>query len=257
MKASEKNKNAGTIWTTLLVVIIALVCITLATRAWFSIADNTKLKNMSMDITTGRSLRFDLVEHKTFDEYAKTLGFEQIADRIFLDKGIDITAEPLNPVTTEDGITFYYEHGEDAEPKDYIEFVLHFKATTDMLVHLTTEDSEGKDDGTEIMSDDPGVEEAMRIAFDTGDKVFIYDQGASGIRKTSRNLTILGLSPNGHMEYNEESTLFRIEEGEDVPITVRIWVEGNDEACNNDIKFTNYMIKMRFIGTDDSYNAYD
>ena len=68
--------------TSILLVLLALVSITAATVAWFSIADRTKVRSMSMEITTGVNLRFDLDAHDTFDEYVKTLGFEQIGERI-------------------------------------------------------------------------------------------------------------------------------------------------------------------------------
>ena len=72
--------------TSILLVLLALVSITAATVAWFSIADRTKVRSMSMEITTGVNLRFDLDAHDTFDEYVKTLEFEQSGERIEQEK---------------------------------------------------------------------------------------------------------------------------------------------------------------------------
>jgi len=256
MKGTEKKKN-NTVSTTILICLVALVCVTLATLAWFSIADKTRLNGVNVDITTGKSLRFDLEEHDKFEDYTTTLNFEDIADYILLTKGIDIREKQINPVTTGDGRTFTYEKGTEADLEDYIEFDLHFMATTDMIVHLTSANGKDKDDGTKIMSENPDVPNAMRIGFDTPEGVMVYDPGMAGGKEVLKDMTLLGLSPADRIQYNEGTELFTIREGEDVPVTVRIWVEGTDEACTNDIKVADYAIKMRFVGTDENYQLFD
>ena len=86
--------------TSLILALIAVIFLSAATVAWFSIADYTKVNSISMEVTTGVNLRFDLDAHQTFDEYVKTLSFEQIASRIRTEKGFDMSAVPLEPVTT-------------------------------------------------------------------------------------------------------------------------------------------------------------
>ena len=51
------------LYTSVLLVLLALVAVTAATVAWFSIADNTKVKSMSLDIVSGTDLRMDLDPH--------------------------------------------------------------------------------------------------------------------------------------------------------------------------------------------------
>ena len=140
--------------TSILLVLLAIVSITAATVAWFSIADRTKVRSMSMEITTGVNLRFDLDAHDTFDEYVKTLGFEQIAERIEQEKGFKMSEVPREPVTTTDYAEFTFESGTVVSPEKgaYLEFTLNFMSTQDMDVYLTTEDSSGKTDGTKIDS---------------------------------------------------------------------------------------------------------
>lgn len=74
------------LYTSVLLVLLALVAVTAATVAWFSIADNTKVKSMSLDIVSGTDLRMDLDPHETLEEYVKTLSFDQIAERIRQEK---------------------------------------------------------------------------------------------------------------------------------------------------------------------------
>ncbi len=82
--------------TTVVLVLFALVAIAMATFAWFSIADNAKTRMLMIDANADGSLRFDLDEHATFDEYVHSLGFDQISARIASDicvhEGIDTVA---------------------------------------------------------------------------------------------------------------------------------------------------------------------
>lgn len=246
----DHNSTKSTVTTTVIIVSLALIAITAATLAWFSIADQTRLSSMRLDITTAKSLRFDLDEHEVFDDYVATLGFDQIAERIRKNTGIDISTSSLEPVTTEDGEHFFYQNGEPAESKDVIEFQLNFMATTDMFVHLTSENSEKGTDGTAVSSENPETPLSMRIAFLTEDGCYVYDPGLNGTRKKINEMYVFGLLASDRMEYNESNMLFIAPENKNVPVTVRIWVEGTDETCNNDIKNSDYSIRLRFEGTD-------
>ena len=57
------------LYTSVLLVLLALVAVTAATVAWFSIADNTKVKSMSLDIVSGTDLRMDLDPHETLEKH--------------------------------------------------------------------------------------------------------------------------------------------------------------------------------------------
>lgn len=218
--------------TSLLLVLLALVSVSAATYAWFSIADRTRVGSMSMEITTGANLRFDLDEHSVFDDYVKTLSFEDIANRMRGDYGFDMREVPLEPVTTTDYHTFTFEKGKEAERDEgvYLEFWLHFMGLQDMYVHLTEEDSEpGKGDGTKISSDNPDLPRAMRISFTVGDETVVYETAGE-----------------------KEPELFFLKAEEDLPVLVHIWLEGTDDACTDDLKGAEYSIALRFIGTDEN-----
>ena len=79
MKKKKKIRNQ--LYTSVLLVLMALVAVTAATVAWFSIADNTKVRSMSLDIMTDVDLRMDLDAHSSIEQYVKTLSFESIAAR--------------------------------------------------------------------------------------------------------------------------------------------------------------------------------
>ena len=62
--------------TSVLLVLLAFVAITVATVAWFSIADKTRVKSMSLDIKSDSDLRMDLNAHTQFEDYVKKISFE-------------------------------------------------------------------------------------------------------------------------------------------------------------------------------------
>lgn len=136
--------------TTVVLVLFALVAIAMATFAWFSIADSAKTRMLMIDANADGSLRFDLDEHATFEEYVHSLGFDQISARIASEKGVDIDASRLKPVTTSDYQTFTFEDGSTADPATgaYLEFTLHFMSSTDLRVRLTGQDGDGGASGT-------------------------------------------------------------------------------------------------------------
>ena len=63
MKKKKKLRNQ--LYTSVLLVLMALVAVTAATVAWFSIADNTKVRSMSLDIMTDVDLRMNLDAHSS------------------------------------------------------------------------------------------------------------------------------------------------------------------------------------------------
>lgn len=252
---SEKQK----LYITLLLAAIALVSISAATYAWFSIADFTKVYSMNMEITSGTNLRFDLDKHTSFEDYVKTLQFASIAGRIQAEKGFDMREVPLEPLTTQDGKTFTLEDGTTvaATSGAYLEFTLHFMATDDMYVHLTGADSSGGKDGTAITSSKDSLPEAMRISFEVDSKIYVYDPGADLKATKNGSMKVFGLKSGDQMVLSEDNTLFALKKDEDKAVLVRIWLEGSDPACTDALRKADYQIRLRFIGTDENNNILD
>ena len=213
----KEPREKQMVLTSIVLVLLALVCVTAATMAWFSIADRTKVKSMGMEITTGANLRFDLDKHGTFEEYVKTLTFEQIADRIRREKGFDMREVPLEPVTTSDYQSFTLENGtivENSEGK-YLEFTLHFMALEDMIVHLSSDHSSAGQDGTKVSSSVAQLPQAMRISFTADGKTRIYDPGMGNSGTNNGNIGMFGLPSAGSMRYDNNNSLFSLKKNED------------------------------------------
>ena len=247
----QKNPVRNRLYTSILLVLLAFVAVTAATVAWFSIADRAKVKTMSMDIIADSDLRMDLDPHKSIEQYVKTLSFEQIAERIRKEKGFSMETTPLEPVTTSDRQTFTYEDGKNAQDTSgaYLEFTLHFMAAKDMVVHLTSANSEsGAEDGTAVMSENNALPASMRISFTADGTTWIYDPGMGNTVLVQGTRRMFGLPDASSMKLTESNVMFSLQEGVDKTVRVHIWLEGTDEACTDDLKSADYAIRLRFTG---------
>ena len=245
--------------TSVLLVLLALVAVTAATVAWFSIADNTRVRSMSLDIITDVDLRMDLDAHSTIDQYVKTLSFESIAQRIQQEKGFSMQETPLDPVTTSDYSVFTYENGStvDATKGAYLEFTLHFMAEKDMTVHLTSANSgDGTLDGTLISSQNAALPEAMRISFTADGKTWVYDPGMGNTSDSSSGASVFGLPSAETMTTSDDNAMFALKQGVDKPVLVHIWLEGTDPVCTDELRSSDYEIRLRFTGTDENGRSF-
>lgn len=258
MRKKDKTMR-NRLLTSVLLVLLALVAVTAATVAWFSIADNTRVRSMSLDIITDVDLRMDLDAHNTIDQYVKTLSFESIAQRIQQEKGFSMKETPLDPVTTSDYHVFTYENGStvDAGKGAYLEFTLHFMAEKDMTVHLTSANSsDGAQDGTLITSRNAALPKAMRISFTTDGKTWVYDPGMGNTSDGSSGATIFGLPSADTMTTSDDNAMFDLKQGVDKPVVVHIWLEGTDPACTDELRSSDYEIRLRFTGTDENGKSF-
>lgn len=253
-KKDRNKKNVRQrVYISLMLTLIALVAVTAATVAWFSIADRTKVNTMGLDIVADVEMRMDLDAHDTIDQYVRTLSFESIQNRIQREKGFSMSATPLSPVTTSDYSTFTYENGKVAEATEgsYLEFTLHFMAAKDMIVHLTSADSDtGKGDGTMVSSSVASLPQAMRISFTADGQTWIYDPGMDDTSETLGTAKTFGLAAVSDMQLSDANSIFTLKEGEDKAVVVHIWLEGTDPQCTDELKKADYSIRLRFTGTD-------
>lgn len=258
MKRTDETETGKRLYISIALLLLAIVSITAATTAWFTIADHTRVQSMSLDIYGGASLRFDLEPHKTLEEYEKTLTFSEICSRVLREQGVDWKKTALEPVTTSDYAEFTLENGTKAKSKtgQYLEFTLHFMAAEDMVVHLTSANSDKAQDGTAITSKTQGLVDAMRISFTDGDRTSVFDPGGEMNGSGEKN-EIFGLPSADKMVYNNANALFSLKAYQDLPILVHVWLEGTDEACTDELRGAEYSIRLRFEGTDEENRPLD
>lgn len=235
--------------TTVTLVLFALVAIAMATFAWFSIADSAKTRMLALDANADGSLRFDLDAHASFDDYVHTLGFDQISARIASERGVDIDASRLQPVTTSDYQNFTFEDGSAADPSTgaYLEFTLHFISMEDVRVRLTGQDGSSGAPGTRFSSSTDGMAQAMRMSFTADGRTWVYNPNQGAAAAAGGSATVFGLTTG---EATAASDMFDLVKDTDKPVTVRIWLEGTDENCTNMLKGADYSVSMRFEGVE-------
>lgn len=255
----EKSPEAKRLYVSILLGLIAMVSLVAASVAWFSIANFTKVYSMGMDVTTGTNLRFDLDPHEEYEDYVKTLNFQQIAERIKQEKGFDMRTVPLEPVTTSDYVKYKLEDGTVVADTSgaYLEFTLHFMATDNMLIHLTSASSEGQKNGTGIKSSNASLPAAMRISFTVDGKTYVYDAGMGDTATEKGNVITFGLNDGEHMVLNDNNRLFWLEKYVNKPVIVRVWLEGTDPECTDHLRKADYSISLRFVGTDENNEILD
>ena len=119
-----------------------------------------------------------------------------------------------------------------------------------MIVHLTSANSgDGQQDGTAILSKNPELPQAMRIAFTEGDTTWIYDPGMGDTASGSGKVKTFGLPSASAMKLTDTNTMFSLKKETDKAIQVHIWMEGTDPACTDSLKSADYAILLRFTGT--------
>ncbi len=250
----ERKARGQTLYLSIALALVALVSAAAATMAWFSIADNARLRSMRLDITSGYALRIDTVPHATYEEYRASISLAEIVDSLVGNVEHSEYMTALQPVTTEDCLLFTDEFGNrvGAETGQYLEFVVHFMANRDMLVHLT---SEGKE-GTKITSSNPELVQAMRVSFMAEGVNYIYNPGMGDSSVAEKSGKMFGLPRSSDMVMSDVNAMWEMKEGVDVPVTVRIWLEGTDPACTNRIQGADYQIQFRFEGSDEQHQRF-
>ena len=124
-----------------------------------------------------------------------------------------------------------------------------------MLVHLTSANSkDGESDGTAVTSKQEKLPEAMRISFTADGKTWVYDPGMGDTSAAENGMSSFGLPVAGAMKLSGKNALFSLKEHVDKPVIVRIWMEGTDPACTDELQQADYEIRLRFTGETEEEN---
>jgi hypothetical protein len=237
--------------------LLAIMGLSTATYAWFTVNTFAGIEDFELKISTGEQLLVSMENHGTnLDLYTHTITNEMI-NSYLKKQGTSLDDIVLDPVTSNDGSNFTFQYGTSATANEsYLEYECYFIATCDMWVHLTTEDAnEEEDSGTKVSSSSPSpkseVTQATRVDFETkANGVATYEPNKSG---QVTKLTTFDL-PKGTMTYKNENRLFHLEKLTPTKVTVRLWIDGEDPQCDDDIQEANLRVQLSFIGCDDNNN---
>ena len=241
MKKKKMARARLNLYQSMLIFLLALASITGATYAWFTLSSSVRLHNMTLNIIDNDALRIDIQAHEQIEQY-----FQELDGNVVLEAS---ASKELYPVSSTDGTNFYDEDGtfNTDTVNTYLEVPLHFMSTRDMYVHLSGKGQSESGEGTNV-SGTQGVEQALRISFTADGTTKIYEPyGASWGT----------FSLEGVQSYREDDTLFFIEKEKDKTVIMRVWIEGTDPQCTDELRKALYEIELYFAGTDENNIPYE
>ncbi len=246
--------------TTFMLCVIALLVLITSTLAWFTLSSFASVENIQMDITTGVELRVDMENHGSDIElYKKTITNEMINSYLRTNGNYSLADQLLDPVTTRNGIAFESEQGatRTAGANTFLEFDCYFISSKDMWVHLSSDDANDME-GTAVTTTETGLKaeviQAVRVGFeeDGANPAAIYEPNKVGSAVNGQTTFDLAVP----MNYTNDTRLFHLTALEPKKVTIRVWAEGNDPQCDDDVQRSNLTVKLLFSGTDDNNSPF-
>lgn len=236
--------------------IITLLSMVTTTVAWFSVNTFAGVDNLNLNISVSAQLKVGMENYGTdLTRYSKEIT-NQMIDSYLAKSNTSLAQTVLDPVTTTDGVRFTNRSGalRQANSRSYLEFQCYFIATEEMWVHLTTESTEvGKNDGTRVTSTSPSpqneVTQCTRVDFTTqtnGTAIYEPNKGTPVNGQTTFDL------PSGTMVYSNSTRLFHLDALTPTLVTIRVWIDGEDPQCDDDVQNANLGIQLGFIGCDNN-----
>lgn len=240
------------------VAIITLLSMTTATVAWFTVNTFAGVDQLDLHISVSAQLKVSMENHGTdLEQYGKVITNEMI-DSYLAKHNTSLDDLILDPVTTTDGVKFTNQRGavREANERSYLEFECYFIATEEMWVHLTTESTkQGEDDGTKVTTTSTGpradVVNCARVDFTAegaGNGTAIYEPNRSNPVNGQQTFDL----PSGAMVYTNNTRIFHLNQLEPTKVTIRLWVDGEDPECDDDVQDAQLGVQLGFIGCDEN-----
>ena len=244
---------------TFLLSVIAMLVLITATLAWFTLSNFASVNDITLKISTAPELYLDIENRGTdVSLWKKTLTNDMVNTSLRAQNAPTLDQQLMDPVTTSNGITFSGQTGNsrDANNTTYIEFKVWFIATADMWVHLSgqTVEVEGKNATTACTTTETGakadVTKAVRVSYE--------DSGSAAIWEPNKGTPVNGQTTfDVSQSFGNDTRLFHLDKLSPKQITFRIWAEGNDPECDNDVQDANVTFEMLFGGTDENNSTFD
>ena len=245
-------------FTAMLSIIAMLVLIT-ATLAWFTLSNFASVNNIDLKISTAPQLYLDIENRGTdISLWKKVLTTDMVNTALKAQNAPTLDQQLMDPVTTSNGITFTGKSGNSrsANATTYVEFKVWFISTADMWVHLSgqTVQVENKDATTKCTTTETGgkadVVKAVRVSYE--------DAGSAAIWEPNKGSPVNGQTTfDVSQSFSNDTRLFKLTKLTPKQITFRIWAEGNDPECDDDVQDAKVTFEMLFGGTDDNNASFE
>lgn len=261
---------------------LTIIALTTATYAWFTLSASTRVRELELDVSAGANLRISTIDNGTdienyFDEVVSDNGGvrdgSEINSWLVDNYRISLSDMILSPHTSGDGKNLYLRTanengGRASEPNlesgTYMQYELWFIAENDMRVHLSTDDD---DDGiwTHITSSDTNsssqseIVNCVRISFECEDdnRMVIWEPNKDGRtvlkgQAAAADIGTIELPGENNMVYTDDTWICELDANTQKKVIVRVWVEGEDPDCTDDVQKSKFITWLRFQGTDEN-----
>lgn len=256
------------------IIMMALLCIAMlsgATYAWFTLSNTARVTNMQLTVGEASGLLISDAENGTFSPSINMFNFSE---------------KKLMPAGTTDGINFLIPHydedgkvdkvfsegtdtakklGKDNTENDghYIEWEFWLKSGVATQVRLSKGEGSGETlKGTYVKRNDGQLDNrclaALRISLSDGTNTIVYEpyvdfvDEAGTKAETTRDLSYTAVDSTSKQKSNgkfsvPQSKKISLEANRAKKITMRIWIEGSDPQCVNEISASKIMGQLQFI----------
>ena len=246
--------------TTFLLGVIAMLVLITSTLAWFTLSNFASVNNIELKISTAPQLYLDVQNNGTEDLslWKKTLTNEMVNTYLASVGSRNFDDQLIDPVTSSNGITFASQSGSvrTANDDSFIEFKVWFLSTKEMYVHLSgqTVEINGVNYTTSVTTTETGakanVTKALRVSFE--------DNGAAAIYEPNKDTPVANQSTfDVGTSFMDSTRIFHLDAMTPKQITFRIWIEGEDPECNDDIQNSKVTLQMLFGGSDDGNASFE
>ena len=247
--------------TSLMIFIIALLVMVTATLAWFTVSGLAGTDGLDLNCTTGNDLRIATSNRGSdISAYEREVTSEMVDAQLKQNSFKPLADIKLAPLSTRNassniGTRLFLQNGTERTtegPKNgqFLQFSVWLISSGDTTVYLTDKESEaGKADGTKITSgktnntSQANVVKAARISFEPeGEATRIYETES---RPYASNQTNAFSNISGQTDANKICTL-----SANTPkqVTIRVWIEGEDPLCVDNIQSSQFSIQLMFEG---------
>lgn len=245
---------------TFLLSIIAMLVLITATLAWFTLSNFASVNDINLKISTAPELYLDIENRGTDTSlWKKTLTNDMIDTYLTSNNSRRISEQLLDPVTSSEGTTFRSQSGvvRTANDDTYLEFKVWFIATKEMNVHLSgqTVNIENENYTSACTTTETGskadIIRSCRVSFEDNGSAKIWEPNKDGSAVAGQ--TTFDVSQS----FSNDTMIFHLDKLTPKQITFRIWAEGEDPECDNDVQDSNVTFQMLFGGTDENNASFE
>ncbi len=244
---------------TFLLSVIAMLVLITATLAWFTLSNFASVNDITLKISTAPELYLDIENRGTdVTQWKKTLTNDMINTYLTSVNAKKLEDQLLDPVTSSNGISMANRSGatRQANEDSFLEFKVWFISTADMWVHLSGQNVQvdGHDATTAVSTTETGakadVVRAIRLSYE--------DSGSAAIWEPNKGGAVAGQSTfDVSSTFSNDTRIFHLDKLTPKQLTFRIWLEGEDPECDNDVQDAQMTVQMLFGGTDENNASFD